>query len=156
MEPMARVKHTDRTAHLSAATNLRSFRSFLLMAQFEAREIGARIALARNEKGLTQDELASMASFSKRSLQDYETGETIPYRHFAELGRLLGKPHEWFLYGEKEPEPTTAEEFRSLQAELAEVHGRLARVDATMGQVLAALERLAPPEEQPPAAAEAP
>ena len=41
-----------------------------------------------------------MTSFSKRSLQDYESGDTIPYRHFAELGRLLGRQPEWFLHGE--------------------------------------------------------
>lgn len=99
---MAQVKRIDRAAQIPAATNLRNFRTFLLMAQFEAQEIGARIAQARNEKGLTQEELAEMASFSKRSLQDYEAGETIPYRHFREIGRLLHKPTEWFLYGDPE------------------------------------------------------
>jgi len=71
------------------------------MEQFQAAEIGARIKQARLERGLTQDELASMTSFSKRSLQDYELGETIPYRHFAELGRLLRRPAEWFLHGDE-------------------------------------------------------
>jgi len=41
-----------------------------------------------------------MTSFSKRSLQDYESGDTIPYRHFAELGNLLGRRPEWFLHGD--------------------------------------------------------
>lgn len=41
-----------------------------------------------------------MASFSKRSLQDYEAGNTAAYRHLGEISRLLNKPHEWFLYGD--------------------------------------------------------
>jgi transcriptional regulator with XRE-family HTH domain len=69
------------------------------MQQFEAQEIGERIKQARLEQGLTQEELAVLASFSKRSLQDYEAGLTIPYRHLSELSRLLNRPKEWFLYG---------------------------------------------------------
>jgi transcriptional regulator with XRE-family HTH domain len=72
--------------------------------QFAAEEIGARIQQARKERGLTQEELAEMASFSKRSLQDYETGVTIPYRHMAEISRLLGRSVEWFLYGDEAAE----------------------------------------------------
>src|SRR3954471_19120300 len=101
---MAQSSHRVRAAQELAATNPRNFRTFLLMAQFEAAEIGARIRQARNERGLSQDELAAMASFSKRSLQDYEAGVTIPYRHLREFGRLLNKPEEWFLYGEAEKE----------------------------------------------------
>lgn len=72
------------------------------MAQFEAREIGARIHQARKESGLTQEQLAELGSFSKRSLQDYEGGKTIPYKQLAELGRLLNRPTEWFLYGDQD------------------------------------------------------
>lgn len=99
---MAQVKHRRDTAQKPASRSSRSFRTFLLLQQFEAKEIGERIAQARLERGLTQEELAEMASFSKRSLQDYETGVTIPYRHLRELGRLLGKATEWFLYGKGE------------------------------------------------------
>lgn len=127
---MAQVKHTNRTAQKAAATNSREFRTFLLMAQFEAQEIGARIQQARKEKGLTQEELAEMASFSKRSLQDYETGQTIPYRQLQELGRLLGRPTEWFLYGEKDPAAgadleQVLEAVEGLRAEVAEIRGIL-------------------------------
>ena len=52
----------------SAATRTRNFSRFLLMAQLQAKEIGARIALARNEAGLTQEEVTDLATFSKRSL----------------------------------------------------------------------------------------
>ena len=93
------TKRRGRATQVAAATKSRNFRTFLLMQRFEAQEIGERIKLARLERGLTQEELAEMSSFSKRSLQDYEGGLTIPYRHFRELSRLLNRPEEWFLYG---------------------------------------------------------
>lgn len=99
------------------------------MSQLQAREIGARIALARNEAGLTQEEVTELATFSKRSLQDYEAGNTIPYRHMQEISRLLNRPVEWFLHGEKQvPEGSESPiEFR-----LAEL---VAAVDAMARQV---------------------
>lgn len=84
-----------------AATRERNFSRFLLMAQLQAQEIGARIALARNEAGMTQEEVTELATFSKRSLQDYEAGVTIPWRHMQEISRLLDRPVEWFLHGER-------------------------------------------------------
>ena len=57
---------------------------------FTAREVGARIAAMRRERGFTQEELAALAPFSKRSLQDYEAGISLPYRHLRDLSSLLG------------------------------------------------------------------
>jgi transcriptional regulator with XRE-family HTH domain len=108
-----------------AATNPRNFRTFLLMQQFAADEIGARITQARKERGLTQEQLAEMASFSKRSLQDYEGGVTIPYRHMQELARLLSRPQEWFLYGEQEQ--------ASAGERLEQIDERLARIEEALG-----------------------
>jgi transcriptional regulator with XRE-family HTH domain len=71
------------------------------MQEAERKEVGERIKRARLEQGLTQDDLAAMASFSKRSLQDYEAGKTPPYRALPELTRLLNKRAEWILYGEQ-------------------------------------------------------
>lgn len=129
---MAIVKRSKESAQKPAATSSRNFRTFLLMAQFEAREIGARIQQARNEKGLTQEELAEMATFSKRSLQDYEGGTTIPYRQLREIGQLLGKPTEWFLYGDAEGEPVSADELAALRAEVAEVREGVERVEGLL------------------------
>ena len=113
----------------SAATKSRSFRTFLLVSQFEAEEIGARIALARNERGMTQEELAGAATFSKRSLQDYETGVTIPYKHLRELSSLLGREVEWFLRGETEID---VDRLTGLEAQLREALERLQRVEALL------------------------
>ena len=123
---MAHVKHRTPVTQKHAATNARNFRTFLLMQQFAAEEIGARIRQARKERGLTQDELADLASgFSKRSLQDYESGKTIPYKHLQELGRLLNKPTEWFLYGDVATKPEWEARFDEMQEQLAAILAHL-------------------------------
>lgn len=127
--------HKKSVAQTLAATNGRNLRTFLLMQQFEAQEIGARIQLARKERGLTQEELAEIASFSKRSLQDYEAGLTIPYRHFRELARLLKRPVEWFLYGDQED---AAEERIEQLREI--VREEIAAVRSDLAEILALLE----------------
>jgi transcriptional regulator with XRE-family HTH domain len=104
-----------------AATNSRNFRTFLLVSQFEARAIGERIQRARNEVGLTQEEMTELATFSKRSLQDYEAGVTIPYRHMREIAALTGKPVEWFLYGEDPEISDLANRVDQIQEQLEEV-----------------------------------
>lgn len=120
------VKTQIRVAQELAATKSRNFRTFLLMQQFAAHEIGERIKLARKERGLTQDELAAMASFSKRSLQDYEYGKTIPYKHLRELARLLNRPEEWFLYGDAATgEPADLSDLREEVSELRGMVGEL-------------------------------
>jgi transcriptional regulator with XRE-family HTH domain len=98
--------------------------------QFEAQEIGARIRQARLERGLTQESLAEMASFSKRSLQDYEAGQTIPYRQLREFSRLLNRPEEWFLYGDEKSSGLDEDRLREivreeLEAALAPIRERL-------------------------------
>jgi len=101
-----------------AATNTRSFSRFLLMSQLQAKEIGARIALARNEHGMTQEELTELASFSKRALQNWEAGASVPYRHMQEISGLLNRPTEWFLHGERQ---TDADSETPVELRLAEL-----------------------------------
>lgn len=122
-----------------AATNSRNFRTFLLVTQLEAKAIGARLALARREAGLTQEQVAEMSTVSKRSLQDYEGGVTIPYRHFRELSSIYDREVEWFLHGDREAkEPPTAllEEVAASVADLTEgmtdaIH-RLSRIEVLL------------------------
>lgn len=88
------------------------------MANFDARAIGERIRHARLEAGLGQEELAGLGTFSKRSLQDYEKGDTIPFKHMRELGALLKKEPVWFLYGDEVPHQTLLERMQALEAKL--------------------------------------
>ena len=110
----------------AAATNSAEFAKFLLMQQFEAKEIGLRIKQARVERGMTQEDLAEVASFSSRSLTDYETGVTIPYRHLRELSRLLGRSPEWFLHGDAENEASVEVAERLDRIEQAQAEQRKA------------------------------
>lgn len=114
----------------TAATNLRSFRNFLLVSQFEAQEIGARIAQARKESGLTQEQVADVASFSKRSLQDYEAGVTIPYKHLRELAGIFRRKPEWFLHGD--PDDVSEDRLAGLESQLDEALDRLQRVEGLL------------------------
>ena len=59
--------------------------------------VGRRIALARREAGLTQQELADALGVTRRSLQGYEAGTVVPYKHLGTLGRILDRPPQWFL-----------------------------------------------------------
>lgn len=87
---------------VSSATKARYFRTFLLMQQFAAEEIGARIAQARREaSGMTQETLAEALDLSVRQLQNIEAGATIPWKHFNRLEAIFQKPLSWFLRGEE-------------------------------------------------------
>jgi transcriptional regulator with XRE-family HTH domain len=124
-------------AQTLTATKTRKLRRFLLdVTQFDPIEIGMRIKQARLESGLTQIDLAGMGAFSYRSVQGWETGERIPFKHFAELSRLLKKTSEWFLYGD-EPDSTTETRYEELLE-------RLGQVEAQQQELLEALRSLLP------------
>ena len=79
-------------------------------------EIGRRIAQARRQAGLTQEQLASRLGVTKRSLQGYEAGTVAPYRHLRALAGVLGRERAWFLGPESPRLPS-----RAARDELAEV-----------------------------------
>lgn len=126
---------------MSAATNDRKFRTFLLMTQFEAKAIGARIARARDEAGLTQEELAEMASFSKRSLQDYEAGTTIPYRHMREISSLLNREVPWFLHGEQQQVEGVGDLLEAIRSRLEALEAKTETYGEASAKSLDALAR---------------
>lgn len=95
------------------------------MAQLESREIGQRIAQARAETGgMTQEELSDLLGVTTRSVQGYEAGDVIPYRHFERLGEIFSKDLEWFLRGQ-EPETEEDERLAEVRAQLEEQVARL-------------------------------
>ena len=84
--------------------------------------VGRRIAQARKEAGITtQEELGDLLGVSRRSIQFYEEGKTVPYRHFRTLEALTGKGIGWFLYGQ-EGERTSSSEWRELRDLLSARH----------------------------------
>jgi hypothetical protein len=50
---------------------------------------------------MTQKTLAELLCVCKRSVQAYEAGTTIPYRHLHRLADIFERPASWFLYGEE-------------------------------------------------------
>jgi HTH-type transcriptional regulator, cell division transcriptional repressor len=63
----------------------------------EQRTIGERIAAARREAGLTQRELAERLGVTPRSIQNYESGAVVPYRHLRRIETLARKSEGWLL-----------------------------------------------------------
>jgi transcriptional regulator with XRE-family HTH domain len=115
------------------------------MAQLESQAIGQRIAQARKESGgMTQEELADLLAVTTRSIQGYEAGDVIPYRHFAQLGEIFGRPLEWFLHGEA-TRPADDQLLSHLEPLLQELNERLARIES----LLSAPAR--PRKDRPPA-----
>lgn len=125
-----------------AATIDRNFRTFLLVSQLEAKAIGARLQKARLESGMTQEQVADVATFSKRSLQDYEAGTTIPYKHMRELAGIYQCEVEWLLHGD--PETTTPATPPAVGAS----EERIARLESDVAEALRILRRLEPPSEE--------
>lgn len=89
----------------------------------KAVEVGGRIVEARREAVLTQAQLAKELGVSERSIQAYETGDVIPYRHIRDLARVLGQPADWLLHGETiQPDPDAVmTEIRALRTEVRDL-----------------------------------
>jgi transcriptional regulator with XRE-family HTH domain len=65
---------------------------------------GKRIAAARKDVRLSQRALADELGVSLRTLQNYEAGKFVPYRHLDVLSMLLGRHPSWLLYGHEQPD----------------------------------------------------
>jgi transcriptional regulator with XRE-family HTH domain len=57
---------------------------------------------------MTQKTLAELLCVCKRSVQAYEAGATIPYRHLHRLADIFERPASWFLYGDGPAEDGSA------------------------------------------------
>jgi PAS domain S-box-containing protein len=64
-------------------------------------ETGVRLAQARKQAGLTQKALAERLGVTRRSIQGYEAGTVVPYKHLERLGGILDRPPSWFLGGDQ-------------------------------------------------------
>ena len=74
-------------------------------------QVGRRIARARKEAGLTQQELAERVGVTRRSIQGYESGSVAPYRHLDQLGAALGRSPQWLV--SEQPEPGVTPELKA-------------------------------------------
>jgi transcriptional regulator with XRE-family HTH domain len=69
----------------------------------EMESVGARIARARVESGLTQAELAEVLDLTPRSVQGYEAAERVPYRHLRAIAAATRTSPTWLLTGNETP-----------------------------------------------------
>jgi HTH-type transcriptional regulator, cell division transcriptional repressor len=62
--------------------------------------MGARIAEARRAAGMSQNVLAARLGVSTRTIQNYESGKTGPYRHLRQIAQLADVTESWLAEGE--------------------------------------------------------
>ena len=62
-------------------------------------KFGEKLRLKRNERRLTQEELASKLGLSKRTVEGYEAGSFYPRRRstYDRLAEIFGTDRNWFL-----------------------------------------------------------
>jgi transcriptional regulator with XRE-family HTH domain len=135
------------------------------MAELDRAAIALRLAQAREEAGLTQEELAELLDLHWRTIQNYESPKVdrIPFGLLGQWAEATGVTREWLLFGE---ELVAQEEVRALFEELgAKVDGLIERLPAMLRAAIAdatadatarqtARDRAAPAE-RPAAAQEA-
>jgi len=62
--------------------------------------LGARMAIARNELGLSQARMAEALGMSQRAYQSYETGKrSMPVEALVDMHRQFGVDLNWILLG---------------------------------------------------------
>lgn len=100
--------------------------------------VGARIALARREAGLTQSELAELLGITTRSVQNYESGAIIPYRHLRRIESLTQRRHGWLLSDDTSSgalEDSVAELLDAMEQHTARLRERLDALRETTGRL---------------------
>jgi len=66
-------------------------------------QIGHRLQRAREEAGMSQEELAKILGYTQSSLSNYELGKRRLYiTDLQRIGQILGKPITYFLDDESE------------------------------------------------------
>jgi len=56
-----------------------------------------KLAVAREEKGLTQAQVAREVGLDRRIIWQYENGKALPLENFAKLMLFYGKTIEFFV-----------------------------------------------------------
>jgi transcriptional regulator with XRE-family HTH domain len=104
------------------------------------REIGLRIAAARRERGLTQAEFAKLVGVTSRSVQAYEAGKIVPWRHLDRFEEITRRPRSWFLRGSADPGPAPTP--TELEERLVLLVGRVASEAERLFEATARLAEL--------------
>ena len=109
--------------------------TLLLAVSLDPKQIGRRIADARNQKGWTQLAFALEADVSPSTVTRWESGKLPPVRELVRIAELLDVSPETLV----EPEdPERGERIETLERELRETQQAL----AVLPDVQAALARI--------------
>lgn len=101
-----------------SATDVRTLQTLLLASVFEQGSIGRRIAEARRDAGLTQDQLSDLVGVSMRTIQNWEGGDTSAYRHMRQIAEITGRSLQWLLHGESGEDESLAKRVEAMQSQL--------------------------------------
>lgn len=77
-------------AHNVSSQWVRPHGKLLLAVSMDPREVGKRIAEARNDRGWTQLQFALEADVSPSSIQRWEAGQLPPVRELLRIAEVLG------------------------------------------------------------------
>ena len=70
------------------------------VAEVDAKEVGQRLARARQDAGMTQKELGNLVGVTQRSVANWESGRVVPYRHLPVIEAAVGRPAASLLYSD--------------------------------------------------------
>lgn len=105
-----------------------------------ANTFGARLILARNEKGLSQFTLAERADMAPTQLSRYETDKVRPrLRIVNTLAAALSFDPDWLLNGDDDADLELADTAPATQCKLripTEMHGRLVQLASAANRSL--------------------
>lgn len=74
--------------------------------------IGNRIRTAREQLGLSLEDVAEKVGVSHQSVQQWETGKSAPHRkRMIKLAAVLGRSPSWIQFGIDSDSPMTTDDF---------------------------------------------
>jgi transcriptional regulator with XRE-family HTH domain len=137
---------TSRTRTEFASKSFGPALSVRTIAELEHKGIAGRIKQARNEKGLTQEQMANLLDVKQRTYQNYEsaTKPRIPWERMNDIGRITRKKVEWLLHGEA-PDLISAMNGSIPKA----IQDQLVELDRKLDEVLKRLPRPEQPTGEP-------
>lgn len=87
-------------------------------------EYGNRIALLRDEKKMTQEELSEATGISRAALSHYEKNRRQPdYKTLTVIAKYFNVSIDWIIYGNKLPIPDDPK-YSGVEATLEEEYAR--------------------------------
>lgn len=115
------------------------------MDELELAEICARLKLAREQAGLSQEAIGEMLDppVGQRAVANYEKSR-VPWRYLGQWAEITGTTRPWLMHGEQAAELPEAVERRlaGLEARLGALEAKVAALDERMAEGFEHVETL--------------